>query len=165
MIVDSTDLVSYKTKPLVRYNGKYHNYCLKLSLAVGGNLKPLYFSLDKGSRSDSTVLDKVLMGIDKLPYILYLDKGYERYERRRVLKSKNCQVKMESKNYVKNRKRGPRFLFNQNDKLKRYSIEKVFAWIKAFKCFTLLKLRRLILIKSHILFALSYISFMRENNL
>jgi len=58
---------------------------------------PVSFRLDCGNTSDSKILDKLLSTNKKLPYELYLDKGYERYHRRRELKKKNCQVRMEMK--------------------------------------------------------------------
>jgi len=107
-IVDSSDIVSYKTNSLVKYSGKYHNYCIKMTIEVTKGHIPVSFRLDCGNTSDSKILDKLLSTNKKLPYEMYLDKGYERYDRRRELKKKNCQVRMEMKK-AKSRKRGPRF--------------------------------------------------------
>lgn len=140
-IIDSSDIVSYKTNGLVKYSGKYHNYCIKVSLEITPEYIPISFSIDPGSKSDSLILDKMLTGKEKLPYELYLDKGYERYDRRRELKKQNCQVRMESKKYVKSRKRGPRFKFTDEQKKQRGEIEKVFSWLKSFMILRLNRLR------------------------
>ena len=60
----------------------------------------------------------------RLPYELFLDKGYKNYMLRRILKLHNCQVRMEMKK-GKNRKRGPRFKFTKEHKRIRSVIEKV----------------------------------------
>ena len=140
-IIDSSDIVSYKTNNLVKYSGKYHNYCIKVSLEITTEYIPINYSIDSGSKSDSLILDKMISTIDKLPYELYLDKGYEKYERRRELKRKNCQVRMESKKYAKSRKKGPGFKFTDNDRKIRGEIEKVFSWLKSFMILRLNRLR------------------------
>ena len=115
-VIDSTNVNTYKNNPLSKYSGKYHNYCIKLSLGIKEDGKIYSISMDKGSTNDSKILDKILSLNPKLPYELYLDKGYENYNRRRKLKKNNCQVRMEQRNYAKNKKRGPRFLFNTSHK-------------------------------------------------
>ena len=161
-IVDSSDIVSYKVKPEVRYSGKYHNYCLKMTLEVTEDLIPLTWSIDTGSKSDSLILDKVLQKQRKLPYEIYLDKGYERRERRRELKSKNCQVRMEMKKGT-NRKRGKRFQFTTEQKKIRYSIEKIFGWLKSFMVLRLNRFRRKSMITATFLFVLNYYTYYRLN--
>jgi Transposase DDE domain len=141
-IIDSSDIVSYKTNNLVKYSGKYHNYCIKVSLEITPKYIPVDYSIDKGSKSDSLILDKIIASKDKLPYELYLDKGYERYDRRRILRLQNCQVRMESKKYVKSRKRGPKFKFTHEDRKQRGEIEKVFSWLKSFRILRLNRLRK-----------------------
>ena len=163
MIVDSTDIVSYKTNGLVKYSGKYHNYCTKLTIAVTEDLIPVSFSIDKGSRSDSKILDDILKKT-KLPYELFLDKGYENYMRRRILKLHNCQVRMEMKK-GKNKKRGPKFKFTEEHKKIRSSIEKVFGWMKSFSTMILSKAKKRALLIGQILFVLCFVTFARLDNL
>ncbi|MBD3329458.1 transposase [Candidatus Dojkabacteria bacterium] len=95
-----------------------------------------------------------------MPYELLLDKGYENYERRRRLKQLNCQVRMEMKR-GKNRKRGPRFKFTQEDKVARGNIEKCFGWIKSFMILKCNRLRKKSLFMATFLFCLSFYAFMR----
>ena len=159
-IVDSSDLVSYQTNGLIKYSGKYHNYCIKITVEVTKNCLPINFSLNPGSMSDSLILDKMLERSVKLPYELYLDKGYERYDRRRELKRQNCQVRMEMKK-DKNRKRGPCFTFNKNHKDMRGSIEKIYGWLKSFGGLVLNKLRIKSNIMAMFIIALSYYAFRR----
>lgn len=140
-IIDSSDIVSYKTNNLVKYSGKYHNYCIKVSLEVTPEYVPVSFSIDYGSKSDSLILDKMIADKDKLPYELFLDKGYERYDRRRNLKKQNCQLRIEMKKSDKNRKRGPQFKFTSEQKKQRGEIEKVFSWLKSFMILRLNRLR------------------------
>lgn len=165
VIIDSTDRVSYKTCNLVTYSGKYHNYCMKITLAVTEDCVPIYYSVDGGSTPDSEVLDKMLTEIKNLPYELFLDKGYERYERRRTLKKKNCQVRMEMKNCKSNRKLGPRFSFTNRDKRTRGLIEKVMSWLKSYSAIDFNKFRKRSVISASFLFSLSAITFNRLLNL
>lgn len=168
-IIDSTDIESYKVNGLVAYSGKYHNYCIKPTIEVTKDLIPVDYSIDKGTIPDSIILDKILKNKEnkgkKLPYNLYLDKGYEKYERRRKLKKQNCQVRMEQKNTTNNRKRGPKFTFNEDHKATRSSIEKVFAWLKAFKAVKYNRLRKKAHIKGMFIFCLCYVVFMRLGKL
>jgi hypothetical protein len=164
-IVDSSDIVSYKTNNLVKYSGKYHNYCVKFTIVVDENLIPIEGRLDKGADSDINIYKKLLSSRDKLPYTEYLDKGYESYDIRRNLKNEGCQIKMEMKNYKTNRKRGPKFSFSLEDKLIRSSIEKVMSWIKGFMSLRLNRFRKKSLISGMFYFALSYVAFMRLKKL
>ena len=159
--MDTSDIVSYKTNGLVVYNGKYHNDVIKFGIGVDEACVPLYGRVDQGGESDSFILDKMLDKWSKLPYELYLDKGFERYERRRELRRKNCQVRMEMKDYANSRKKGPRFVFNEEHKHTRGLIEKVVAWLKAFAILRLNRLRKKSLIRSMFVFCLSYVTFNR----
>jgi len=157
-IVDSSDLASFRVKDKVKYSGKYHNYCLKMTIEVTEDLVPLSWSIDAGSSSDSKILEKVLQMQRKLPYELLLDKGYENYARRRELQKRNCQVRMEMKK-SKNRKRGKRFQFTVEQKKTRYSIEKVYGWLKSFMCLRLNRFRKYSTITAAFLFALNYYTY------
>lgn len=161
-IIDSSDVPSFKVKPEVKYSGKYHNNCYKMTVEVTIDLVPMWWSIDKGTASDSKILDKRLRTVKKLPYELYLDKGYERYERRRDLQQKNCQVRMEMKK-GKNRKKGKRFQFTEEQKQKRYSIEKIFGWLKSFMVLRLNRMRRKANLVAAFLLALNYYTYCRLN--
>ena len=138
---------------------------MKLTIEVSSECVPVYGRLDKGSESDSVILDKMLEDKDKLPYELYADKGYEKYDRRRELKKRNCQVRIEMKKLDKNRKRGPRFIFTSEHKRMRGSIEKVMAWIKTFMIVRLSRIRIKSLISGMFFFCLSYTTFTRLKKL
>lgn len=158
-IIDSSDIVSYRTNGLITYSGKYHNYCAKVSVEITPDFIPVSYSLDKGSEQDSTIFDKMLIVKDKLPYVILLDKGYERYARRRELKKKNCQLRIEMKKNDKNRKRGPRFKFTHQHKRQRGEIEKFVSWFKCFMIFRLSRLRRKSLLHAMVLIALYFLAF------
>lgn len=160
-MIDSSDIESYNTNGLIRYSGKYHNYCAKLTVELTPEYIPIRYSIDKGSVADSKILDNMLLHWDKLPYELFLDKGYEKYERRRELKKKNCQVRMEMKRSDKNRKRGPRFKFTQEQKKQRAEVEKIFSWLKSFLGLKLNRMRKKSLLTAKIIFCLSYYAFAR----
>jgi hypothetical protein len=163
--VDTSDIVSYRTNGLVKYSGKYHNPCMKFSIEISEEGIPIYGSIETGTVSDTKILDKMLSKGNKLPYEMFLDKGFEEYERRRNLKSQNCQVRMEMKKCDNNRKRGPRFTFTQEHKHERGLIEKVVGWIKAFMIMRLNRLRIKSLISAMFYFCLSYVTFMRLEKL
>lgn len=161
-IVDSSDLVSYRVKPEVKYSGKYHNNCFKITVEVTPNFIPLTWSIDNGSRSDSKILEKILEKQRKLPYEMYFDKGYENYERRRRLRKQNCRVHMEMKK-INNRKKGKRFQFTDEQKSIRNSMEKFFGWLKSFMMLRLNRFRRKAIIVAGLLFALNYYTYYRLN--
>ena len=160
-IIDSSDIGSYRTNHMVKYSGKYHKNCIKLTVEVTDKLQIVDFRLDKGSRSDSKILDDMLDSKEKLPYELFMDKGYEKYERRRELKNKNCQVRMEPKKKAKKHIRGRRFMFTGEHKRVRQSIEKIFGWLKSFESLRLNKLRLISNIRGMLLIVLSYFTFNR----
>lgn len=164
-IVDSSDIVCYSTNGLVKYSGKYHNPCCKFTIEVTDTCLPIYGRIDYGSKPDSTILDEMLRNGHKLPYEWFLDKGYEKYQRRRDLKKANCQMRIEMKDCDKNRKRGPRFSLTKEQKLMRGLIEKVIGWIKAFMMVRLCRLRLKSLMNAMFYFCLSYVVFMRLEKL
>lgn len=131
--IDSSLLQSHRNQREVNYSGKSHNYCTKFTLGINEKYIPIEFNFAKGSKSESEQLDKMLLSMKKLPYELFMDKGYEKYERRRELKKKNCQVRMEQSNRGKNRKRGPKFVYSDEHKRERSKVERFFGWMKSFK--------------------------------
>ena len=164
-ITDSSDIESYKTNGLVKYSGKYHNPCIKFTIGVNEHLIPIEGRIDTGTKSDSAIHDDILAKRDKLPIEEYLDKGYEGYNKRRQLHRCGCQVRMEMKDYKRNRKRGPKFRFTREHKSIRSSIEKVVGWLKAFMILRLNRLRIKSLISAMFFFCLSYVTFMRLKKL
>ena len=158
-IVDSSLLHSYNIPKGVSYSGKSHNYCTKLTLGINDKYIPLEFNFGKGSKSDSEQLNKMLANMNKLPLEMYLDMGYENYERRRYLKSKNCQVRMKQTVRGKNRKRGPKFVFKDEHKEERQKIERFFAWIKSFKLIRFRTIRNSSLFHAFVIIVLSFIAF------
>ena len=158
-IEDSSDIVSYRTNGLVKYSGKYHNYCIKMSIEMTPEYIPISYSLDEGTASDSSILDKMLNERAKLPYRIYLDKGYEKYDRRRILRRRNCQVKIEMKKTNNNRKRAPRFSFSRENRKQRGEIEKFYAWLKSFMILRLNRQRVKSLFHGIFLIVLSYFAF------
>ncbi len=141
-IIDATNINCWNANSLAQYSGKYHNYCVKLTVSVDENGKLQDFSIDPGAKHDSKILDDMLSESEYLPYDMYLDKGYESYERRRWLQSRNCQVHMEQKNYSKNRKRGPHFQFTDADRSIRSRVERFFSIFKQFNFFRFASVRK-----------------------
>ena len=131
--IDSSLLESYKNLKEVNYSGKSRNYCTKFTLAINSEYVPLYFSFAKGTISESQQLDEMRSKMDKLPYELFLDQGFEKYDRRRILKLNGCQVRMQQKIMKNNRKRGPKFVFTDEHRRERSKVERFFAWLKSFK--------------------------------
>ena len=118
-------------------------------------MKRVYRSMEESIREENSILlywIKCLINGVNFLYQLYLDKGFERDERRRELRRKNCQVRMEMKDYANSRKKGPRFVFDEEHKHTRGLIEKVVAWLKAFAILRLNRLRKKSLIRSMFFF-------------
>ncbi len=63
---------------------------------------------------------------------MYLDMGYEKYERRREMRNKGCRIHMEQKIKKNSKKRGPRFSFTDESREIRKKIETFFAWVQSF---------------------------------
>jgi hypothetical protein len=132
-IIDSTELESYDFILQVSYSGKSHNYSTKLLLEITEDYIPIGFIFSKGSFPDSRLFDNYLLQKENLPYKMILDMGFERYDRRRELKQKGCQIYMEQKIKKNNRKRGPRFTYTKEHKRERTKVERFFAWMQSFK--------------------------------
>ncbi len=154
--IDSSLLESYRNQREVNYSGKSHNYCTKFTLAINENYIPVAFNFAKGSKSESAQLDKMLLDMNKLPYELFMDMGYERYDRRRKLKKQGCQVRMQQAIRGKNRKRGPKFVYEREHKCERSKVERFFAWIKSFKAIRLRTTRKASLFHAFTIIALCF---------
>ena len=157
-VMDATYIRCWKNVPYAQYSGKYHNYCIKLTLSITPEQGTLDFSIDPGAKHDSKILDDILSRTEYLPYHLYLDKGYESYERRRWLRQQNCQVHMEQKNYTKNRKRGPCFKCTETDRSIRSTVERFFSFLKKFHLFHYFRFRKLARLRMAIYLALILVS-------
>ena len=157
VVIDATNINTYRGAPSSRYSGKYHNYCIKLTIIVTEQGELVDYSLDLGSTHDSKIFDQMLMNMPKFPYEILADKGYENYARRRVLKKYGCQLRIEQKNYAKNKKRGPRFLFTRDHLRVRTQVERFFAYLKSFKALRYLRSRKLSFAKIAILCTLIFV--------
>jgi len=157
-IMDATYIRCWKNVPYAQYSGKYHNYCIKLTLNITPQHNILDFSIDPGAKHDSKILDDILSKTEYLPYHFYLDRGYELYKRRRYLRNLNCQLHIEQKNYAKNRKRGPRFKFTEADRSIRSTVERFFSVFKKFHLFHYFRFRKLARLKMAIYVALILLS-------
>lgn len=157
VVIDATNIDTYKGSPMSRYSGKYHNYCIKLTLIITEHGHIVDFNLSMGSYHDSKIFDFMLKNMPKFPYEILADKGFENYERRRALKESGCQLRIEQKNYKKNKKRGPRFLFTKAHKDTRTSIERYFAYIKSFKALRYLRFRKISTLKLAVLSSILFV--------
>lgn len=161
-IIDSTDIESYRGHRFVLYSGKYHNNCIKITVQLTDTYLPLLVRVDPGSMHDSKILNKMIVDSDiLLSSELFLDKGYELYPRRRELKRRNVQVRMEMKSGV-NKKRGPRFRFTKEDKCERLKIERWFFWLKSFREVKYCRVRNIAGVRAMLYLACSYYAFLRS---
>ena len=161
VIIDSSEFESWKNQLLVSYSSKSKTYSTKLSIEVTPNCEFLDYIFSKGSASDSIELDKLYANRKELPYELFMDKGYERYSRRREYKQIGCQVRMEQKTFGNNKKRGKKFTFTKEDKKIRSLIKKVFGWIKSFNAIRYNRLKTASLFHGFVGLVLGYYSFNR----
>ena len=132
VVIDATNINTNRGAPMSRYSGKYHNYCIKLTIIVTESGELVDFVLDMGSTHDSKISDSMLLHMPKFPYEILADKGYENYTRRRDLKTYGCQLRIEQKNYAKKKKRGPRFLFTREHLRVRTQTERFFCIFEVF---------------------------------
>jgi hypothetical protein len=131
-IVDTTLIESRNHLREVSYSGKSRKYGTRLTVEITPEYIPRHFVFLKGSRNDKVGIDKLFKEQVKLPYEVLLDNGYEGYKRRRELKCRGCQVRMDWRHKGNNRKRGSHFTFTSEHRRERYKVERYFSWLKSF---------------------------------
>jgi len=131
-IVDACEFDSWDVSKEVAWSGKQKGFTDKLTLEITPNYIPIFFRFAHGCPHDISEWKEVIKEQHKLPYKVYLDKGYESYELRRDLRKKNCQVKIKPKNFKHNHKLGPHFQWSEKDHCTRCMIERFFSWMQSF---------------------------------
>lgn len=161
-IVDACDLEGWRVSRETTYSYKNHDTTTKLSLEITPNYIPIFFTFTGGKHHDIPEWKKIIEKQAKLPYQVYLDKGYASYKLRRALRKKNCQVKIKPKDFKQNRKRGPHFQWSEEDAKMRPRIESVFAWIQSFKKVHFRYERSDMLFHAFVITSLSYYALRRK---
>lgn len=131
-IVDACEFESWDVSKEVAYSGKQKMITDKFSLEITPDYIPIFFRFAHGYHHDIEEWKQMILKQAKLPYKVYLDKGYESYKLRRDLRKHNTQVKIEPKDFTTNHKRGPHFQWSEEDHNKRCMIERFFAWMQSF---------------------------------
>jgi transposase len=138
--IDTTLVRSFEFKTGVGFNGQYRAMGTKVSLICDLLGLPADVQFGKGNRNDKTfLLDhmKGTAGIQKK--ILNLDMSYMSLSFRRAMRQKGIKVNMKVRRQDFTRKRGPKFMFDEEIYKIRMVIERTNAWVKAFRR---LRLRR-----------------------
>lgn len=162
-IVDACEFDSWDVSKEVAWSGKQKGFTDKVTLEITPEYIPIFFRFAHGCPHDISEWKKIIKEQEKLPYKVYLDKGYESYELRRDLRKENCQVKIEPKNFKTNHKRGPQFQWSEEDHNKRCMIERFFAWMQSFKKVHERKERTDALFHAFTITSIAYYALKRKN--
>lgn len=132
-IIDSTFIKSSRHHKQSSYARKFRNFCTKLTVEINPDYIPLSFRFSTGHVNDKKDLDIMLRDRKKLPYEILLDGGYDSYQRRRLLRQRGCQARIEWIIHGTNRKKGRGFTFTKEHRRERKKVERYFSWLKSFR--------------------------------
>lgn len=161
-IVDACDLEGWDVSRQTSYSYKNHDTATKLTLEITPNYIPIFFTFSGGKHHDISEWKKIIHKQDKLPYKVYLDKGYESYKLRKTLRKINCQIKIQPKDFTHNHKKGPHFQWSEEDAKLRPRVESLFAWIQSFKKVHFRYERSDMLFHAFVITSLAYYTLMRK---
>lgn len=132
--IDSSSVTSFRFKSGTGFDGKHKKCATKVSALADQNGLPADVVFGKGNIHDlHFVLPHMINTLGRAKKILNMDKGYTSLELRRKLRQKGIRVNMEMKSGDYTRKIGPKFKLNQAIYHTRFTIERLFGWLKSFK--------------------------------
>lgn len=131
---DTSSITSFRFTRGVGYDGKHKKYATKVSALADKSGLPADVVFGKGNVHDlHFVVPHLENTVGRLKKILNTDKGYTSLKLRRDLRQKGIKLNMEIRRNDYKHKIGPKFKLNQTIYNTRFSIERLFSWLKAFK--------------------------------
>jgi len=153
--IDTSSISSFRFASCVGWDGKHRKIATKISLITDRNGLPVDIVFGKGSVHDlkflSAHFERLYLTRIKM---LNADKGYTSIELRRNLRNKKVKLNMEVRKGDYQRKRGPKFRFDEEKYHVRFKIERTFSWVKAFRAIRIRRSRRVAMFKSLLFLAL-----------
>ena len=132
--IDSTSVTSFRFNCGTGFDGKHKKCATKVSALADINGLPADIIFKKGNTHDlHFVLPHMINTQGRAKLVLNMDKGYTSLDLRRKLRQKKIKVNMEVKKNDYKHKIGPKFKLNQAIYNTRFTIERLFGWLKSFK--------------------------------
>lgn len=132
--IDSTSVTSYRFNYCTGFSGKHKKSATKVSVLASQNGLPIDIIFGRGNIPD---LNFVSIHIEntrgRAKKVLNMDKGYASLDKRRELRKMGIRINMEMRRGDYIRKIGPKFKLNKLIYNTRFTIERLFSWLKSFK--------------------------------
>jgi len=132
--IDSTSVTSFRFSYCTGFSGKHKKCATKVSVLADQYGLPADVLFEKGNVPDLNFVSTHMKNTaGRAKKILNTDKGYTSLEKRRELRRIGVRVNMEMRRGDYIRKIGPKFKLNEAIYHTRFTIERLFAWLKSFK--------------------------------
>lgn len=132
--IDSTSITSYRFNYCTGFDGKHKKCATKISTLADQFGLPADIVFGKGNKHDLNFVPQHIKNTrGRGKKILNMDKGYTSLELRRKLRQFGIKVNMEMRKGDYIRKIGPKFKLNEALYRTRFTIERLFGWLKSFK--------------------------------
>lgn len=138
--IDTTFITSFEFQYMTASNGMKKATGVKVSLFCDRMGLPADVLFGKGNINDKVfVLHHLKNLAGKRKKVINLDMSYMSLSLRRMMRQKGIRINMKWREQDFRRKRGPRFLFDNQIYQTRLQLERTNGWVKAFRS---LRLRR-----------------------
>ena len=132
--IDSTSVTSFRFNYCTGFSGKHKKCATKISVLASQNGLPIDIIFGQGNIPDLNFVSVHMENTrGRAKKILNLDKGYTSLQKRRELREMGIRINMEMRRGDYIRKIGPKFKLNQEIYHTRFTIERLFGWLKSFK--------------------------------
>jgi transposase len=132
--IDSTSVTSYRFNYCTGFSGKHKKCATKVSVLADKNGFPADVVFGKGNIPDLNFVSVHMKNTrGRAKKVLNMDKGYTSLQKRRELRKMGIRVNMEMRKGDYIRKIGPKFKLNEAIYHTRFTIERLFSWLKSFK--------------------------------
>jgi len=153
--VDTSSISSFRFASCVGWDGKHRKIATKISLITDKKGLPVDVAFGKGSAHDLAFLPAHFGKLHLTRIRTFnADKGYTSIQLRRYLRTKGVFINMGIRKGDYQKKRGPRFRFDEEKYKVRFEIERTFSWLKSFRAIRIRRNRRLSMFKAFIFLAL-----------
>ena len=138
--IDTTLVRSFEFAQMTGFNGQHKEMGTKVSLFADKEGLPVDVQFGKGNINDKEfVLSHLKNTAGKIKKVLNLDMSYMSLSLRRAMRQKGIRVNMKVRKQDFQRKRGPKFKFDDQKYVTKWLLERTNGWVKAFRR---LRLRR-----------------------
>lgn len=136
--IDTTTISSFEFRYQTGWDGHNKKVGVKVSLFADRNGLPADVDFGKGNIDDKEILSQHLKNtLGRRKKIISLDMKYISLSLRRAMRKKGIRTNMKTRDQDYTRKRGPKFLFDQEKYQRRFLLERTNGWLKAFRSLVL----------------------------